>query len=211
MPISGIRPNDAIAQLRPFRQGGGDFAASLRSQIHSQVVGEISRALSGAGQPKVGAPHGGTSQPSLQYRSVNLNTTGPWADLARSIGGQYLSPQVADVFTRQMALESGNFDPAVIDGTRVSPAGAEGIAQLMPSSYPNVNRRDPVASLQAAASKMSTNLQLFGGDLRKALAAYNAGAGAVGALVARLGPAWETGLQPETQTYLRSLLGSASS
>ncbi|MFN8557074.1 MAG: hypothetical protein U0531_06890 [Dehalococcoidia bacterium] len=44
--------------------------------------------------------------------------------MAKDIGRQYLSPQVADLFSRQMALESGNFDPDVIAGRRVSSAGA---------------------------------------------------------------------------------------
>ena len=54
---------------------------------------------------------------------------------------------------------------------------------------------------------MRGNLQSFGGDLGKALAAYNAGAGRVNADVARYGAAWQSGLPAETQTYLRELLG----
>lgn len=139
--------------------------------------------------------------------AISLTTSGQWADLTHAIGAQYLPDQLADVFTRQMALESGNFAPDVIDGRRVSSAGAQGIAQLMPASYPNVDRLNPVASLHAAASTMRDNLQQFGGDTRKALAAYDAGGGAVSALVQRLGPAWESGLPDETRRYLAAILG----
>lgn len=144
-----------------------------------------------------------------QFYTGTQATTGPWADVTRGIGARYLSPQDAEIFTRQMALESGNFDPDVIAGRRVSAAGAQGIAQLMPTSYPNVNRLDPIASLNAAADTMRANLQLYNGDMRKALAAYNAGTATVNELVSRLGAGWEQGLPQETRRYLQTLMGSA--
>ena len=80
-----------------------------------------------------------------------------------------------DYFERQIDAESG-FNP----GAR-SPAGATGIAQIMPGTARGwgVNPNDPAASLNAAAKNMRRYLNSYGGDWNKALAAYNAGPGAV--------------------------------
>ena len=191
------------------RAAGGGFGAELRSRLYAEAMDSLREQL--AGPAAVSAPRASaaasasraTGRPSLQ-----LKTDGEWADLARSIGRQYLGDQQAETFVRQIALESGNFDPDVISGRRVSVAGAEGIAQLMPASYPRVDRRDPVASLHAAAATMRSNLLSYGGDMAKALAAYNAGSGRVAETVARYGAGWVGGLPAETQTYLRELLGN---
>lgn len=212
---NGVRSASTTPAFLPLRQtGGSGFSQSLRAQIRAEVTDAIaggtpdssgSAAIQGKTIAKTSA-----LQQSLLTRTSRPAPTGQWADLTKSIGSQYLSPQVADVFTRQIALESANFDPAVINGQRVSSAGAQGIAQLMPSSYPNVNRLDPVASLHAAGQTMKANLQQYNGDLRKALAAYNAGSGTVSGLVARYGANWEQGLPRETQIYLREILGGAN-
>jgi hypothetical protein len=61
---------------------------------------------------------------------------------------------------------------------------------------------DPVASINAAAKHMATYVRQYGGSEKKALAAYNAGSGAV----AKYG-----GVPPyaETQNYIKTILGSA--
>jgi hypothetical protein len=101
------------------------------------------------------------------------------------------------IFERQITQESG-FDPKA-----VSPAGAQGIAQFMPATAKGVGLADPFdpyAALEAAARHMRDNLAANGGDYARALAAYNAGAGAV----QKYGgvPPF-----PETQQYVRTILG----
>ena len=212
----------AFLPLRPAAAGGSTapFVESLRAQIRSQLTQALAQQLPGSGQTLINGVRAQVLQQALQpafsgaggvpqFYTGTQAATGPWADVARGIGGQYLSPQDAEVFARQMALESGNFDPDVIAGRKVSSAGAQGIAQLMPSSYPNVNRLDPIASLNAAAGTMRDNLRLYNGDMRKALAAYNAGTATVNGLVSRLGADWEQGLPQETHRYLQALLGGA--
>ena len=214
MKIADVRSHPMPPAFLPTAGTAGGFAQSLRGRIRSLVAGQLARDMAGrpaatsGTAPTAVAGRAAALQQALLTRSVQLTETGDYADLTRSIGGQYLSPETADVFVRQIALESANFDPDVISGRRVSSAGAEGIAQVMPSSYPHMNRLDPVASLHAAAATMRDNLARFGGDLRKALAAYNAGAGRVAADIARLGSNWESGLPAETQTYLREMLGA---
>lgn len=67
------------------------------------------------------------------------------------------------------------------NASAVSPAGAEGLMQLMPSTAAGygVDPFDPNASIVAAAKILSGDLHQFGNSVPLALAAYNAGAGAV--------------------------------
>jgi hypothetical protein len=100
----------------------------------------------------------------------------------------------------QLGAES-NFDPDA-----VSPAGAQGIAQFMPATAAAYGLRDPfdpVAAIAAQARLMAELLEDFG-SIPLALAAYNAGPGAVEACGCV--PAY-----PETQAYVArivTLMGS---
>jgi len=77
-----------------------------------------------------------------------------------------------NLFVALIYVES-KFDPEII-----SDAGAVGIAQLVPRWHPTVDGRDPYASLIYAARLLKSHLDEFGSE-SLALAAYNAGAGAV--------------------------------
>jgi hypothetical protein len=102
----------------------------------------------------------------------------------------------AGLLAAQLLAES-NFNPFA-----VSPAGAQGIAQFMPgtaASYGLEDPFDPVAAIDAQAHLMSDLLKQFG-SVSLALAAYNAGPGAVA----------ECGCvppYPETQAYVAKILG----
>jgi soluble lytic murein transglycosylase-like protein len=96
--------------------------------------------------------------------------------------------------------ESG-FDPAARSG-----AGAVGLTQLMPGTAASLgvtDPTDPAQSIEGGAAYLAQQLQRFGGDPAKALAAYNAGPGAV----AKYG-----GVPPyaETQQYVQKVLGYAA-
>ena len=95
----------------------------------------------------------------------------------------------------QLMAESG-FDP-----NAGSPAGAQGIAQFMPSTaaaYGLANPYDPVAAIDAEAHLMSDLLRQFGSP-ELALAAYNAGPAPVEAC--RCIPPY-----PETRAYVTRIL-----
>ncbi len=97
----------------------------------------------------------------------------------------------------QLYAES-NFNPFATSG-----AGAQGIAQFMPGTARAYGLRDafdPEAAIDAQAHLMSDLLREFGGKVGLALAAYNAGPGAV----RRYG-----GIPPfaETRAYVAKILG----
>ena len=109
-----------------------------------------------------------------------------------------------DYFTRQINMESG-FNP-----NAYSPAGAEGIAQFMPSTAAGLgfNPWDPVASLNAAAHLMANYSKNYGGDYAMALAAYNGGSGTVQYAINACGSAnWMNCLPGETRNYIRVIMG----
>jgi soluble lytic murein transglycosylase-like protein len=102
----------------------------------------------------------------------------------------------AAVLSAQLYAES-NFNPFAS-----SPAGAQGIAQFMPStaaSYGLSNPFDPQAAIDAQAHLMHDLLRQFA-SVPLALAAYNAGPGAVAAC--NCIPDY-----PETQAYVAKILG----
>ena len=85
--------------------------------------------------------------------------------------------------------------------TAVSSAGAAGLGQLMPGTAKDLgvrNRFDPQSNIQGAASYLRQMLDRFG-VVHLAVAAYNAGPGAV----SRLG---RIPLNGETPEYVRNVL-----
>ena len=145
-------------------------------------------------------PSAPSAAPSTAPSRQPALTTGPppaagdWAARARAAAVAAGHPN-PDEFVEQMRQES-QFDPDVISGKRSSPAGAQGIAQIMPAvaAAAGVNPLDPDAALRYAAQRMANNYKTYGGDSEKALADYNMGAGNL----QKYGP---RGL-PETNTYI---------
>ncbi len=95
--------------------------------------------------------------------------------------------------------ESG-FDPAAQSG-----AGATGLTQLMPGTAAALGVTDPTdpeQSIDGGARYLAQQLKTFGNDPAKALAAYNAGPGAVQKF---------NGIPPyaETQNYVKSVMAFA--
>jgi len=106
-----------------------------------------------------------------------------------------------------VATESG-FNPRA-----VSPKGAVGLMQLMPSTAAFIGVKslpgktleeslsDPRTNIEAGARYLARQMQRFDGRVELALAAYNAGAGAV------LKAGRQVPDYPETQRYVRKVLG----
>ena len=108
-----------------------------------------------------------------------------------------------DLFERQIQQESG-FNPSA-----VSPAGAQGIAQIMPTTAQgwHVDPFNPVQALSVAADHMAW-YQSHYGSYAKALAAYNAGTSSLDSALSRCGTYWRTCVPAETQRYITAIMGA---
>ena len=139
------------------------------------------RPVPGFEKPK-GAAHPRAAIPASEYDA--------FIDVVARENG--LAPELV----KAVAHAESGFDPDA-----VSPKGAQGIMQLMPATarrYGVRNAFDPLENLRAGAMHLRDLLDEFDGNVKLALAAYNAGSGAV----RRHGgvPAYR-----ETQEYVRKI------
>jgi cell wall-associated NlpC family hydrolase len=167
------------SEIRRVLPQPGTFSAVASSGAGSQRIAELGLLPSGQFGPSAASPSAGGDVP---YGAV-------FAQAAADYG-------LPDALLEAMATAESGMDPKA-----VSPAGAEGIMQLMPgvASRLGVDPFDPPQAIPAAASLMSGYLREFG-SLKLALAAYNAGPGAVLAFGGM--PPY-----PETQAYVTKVLG----
>jgi soluble lytic murein transglycosylase-like protein len=169
-------------------------------------VSEIQALLAQAsGAQQIAEPASATSfQAQLQQASAPAAATaaggpvdGQFSELINAAAQKHgLDPALLKGLIRQ----ESNFNP-----NAKSPAGAAGLTQLMPGTAAALgvtNPLDPAQAIEGGAKYLAQQLKAFDGDVRKALAAYNAGPGAV----QRYG-----GIPPyaETQNYVRAVMGFA--
>lgn len=185
--IEEIQQQIATLQAGPrAATGGGDFATALQSATSSQPAAAATAAPAGAAPLAPVAPTGAGGP---------LNT--PYANEIQAAAQKHgLDPALLTALIRQ----ESNFNPSA-----KSPAGATGLTQLMPGTAASLgvsDPTDPVQAIEGGAKYLKQQLDAFGGDERLALAAYNAGPGAV----QRFG-----GIPPyaETQNYVKKVLAYA--
>jgi soluble lytic murein transglycosylase-like protein len=142
------------------------------------------------------APSSATAAPATAATAAATGGAPYAAEISAAATRNGVDPNVLSGLIRA----ESNFDP-----NATSPAGAQGLTQLMPGTAAGLgvtNPLDPAQSIDGGARYLRQQLDHFGGDVTKALAAYNAGPGAV----ERFGgvPPYE-----ETQSYVRRVLGYA--
>lgn len=115
-----------------------------------------------------------------------------------------------DALARAVEMqESGGRDDAV------SPKGALGAMQIMPATArdpgfgvrPLENPDDPEENRRFGREYLQAMLRRYDGDQAKALAAYNAGPGAVDKAVKQYGDKWLDHMPEETRNYIPSVMG----
>jgi hypothetical protein len=177
-------PAMADVPLSKLLGTSSNLSPEYRDLIRPPVPGAL------AGQPRRPSKLEGDLLAGLPRYSGN---NGQYQQMARAAARRHSVPE--DLFLRLVRTES-NFRPAA-----VSSKGAIGLAQLMPGTAQilRVNPHDPAQNLEGGARYLSMQYRKFG-DWRLALAAYNAGPGAVEKY---------KGVPPykETQNYVRAILG----
>lgn len=182
----------------------GQRVAAIQQEI-AQFTGQSSATSSTGFASQLAAAQAASGSTSSTTSSVAATATP--ATLGGGTPTQYDSQITA-------AANKYGIDPALLKGlirqesnfnaTARSGAGAQGLTQLMPATAKSlgVDASDPAQAIDGGAKYLKQQLDRFGGDASKALAAYNAGPGAV----AKYG-----GVPPyaETQNYVKNVLAYA--
>jgi soluble lytic murein transglycosylase-like protein len=183
------------------------MSVSTVAERVSQLEGMI--AAAGGASPSPSATSSASFDQQLSQATGAQATSASTSSLSVGSGGVPYDQQI------EAAASKYGIDPAVLKGLikqesgfnpdAGSPAGAQGLTQLMPGTAASLgvtNVYDPAQSIDGGAHYLRMQLDRFGGDYSNALAAYNAGPGAV----QRYG-----GVPPygETQNYVKNVLAFA--
>lgn len=192
--LAAAKPGDILAFNSPVNHvgiyiGDGKMIEAPRTGLDVRVIDvyekptAIRRVL----------PDSGVAAASMASPSSTVPGTTPYADLFRAASAKH---GVSSELLVAVAKQESRFNPRA-----VSHAGAQGIMQLMPATARGLGVADPFDPAQAingAAKLLKSHLREFG-STELALAAYNAGPGAVKRY---------DGVPPynETQNYVRRIM-----
>jgi soluble lytic murein transglycosylase-like protein len=186
-----------VSQLQAMLAGSTPPAPSTTASSNASFASALQSATSSTSDGSASLASAGTTTSPISSSSSLPAGTPYAAEITAAATANGVDPALLAGLVKQ---ESG-FNPNAGSG-----AGARGLTQLMPSTAAGLgvnNVLDPVQSLNAGAKYLKQQLDTFGGDVTKALAAYNAGPGAV----QRFG-----GVPPysETQNYVRIVQANAA-
>ncbi len=194
MDLSGVKQIQArIAEiegqfsLQNQQLPGMDFASKLQQEIDKNVTSAASKAHAAQRVRETSAAEHTTAAAQERFTNPEL------ARVIHSAAQKYaVDPKLVSAVAE---VESGG------DQNAVSPAGAVGVMQLMPDTAAGlgINPYDMKSNVEGGAKYLREMLDTFDGDVKKAVAAYNAGPNAVKAY---------GGVPPyaETQNYVTSVL-----
>lgn len=194
MDLSGVKQIQArIAEiegqfsLQNQQLPGMDFASKLQQEIDKNVTSAASKAHAAQRVRETSAAEHTTAAAQERFANPEL------ARVIHSVAQKYaVDPKLVSAVAE---VESGG------DQNAVSPAGAVGVMQLMPDTAAGlgINPYDMKSNVEGGAKYLREMLDTFDGDVKKAVAAYNAGPNAVKAY---------GGVPPyaETQNYVTSVL-----
>jgi soluble lytic murein transglycosylase len=199
----GLDADAADAAQDAQSRGNDPRLARFLAEVYARL-GDTTRSVAYASEAlQHGVRDGGTWR--LAYPKAF------WPEVTQAASSAGIDPLLLLALVR----EESRYDPAV-----VSPAGAVGLAQLLPSTAQALSGsprmtlerlQEPSTNLTLGARYLRLQLDRFDGDLRLALAAYNAGPGAARRWV-DLDPDPDYFVEripfAETRAYLQRVLGT---
>ena len=190
VPSGEAEINTRVRQIETLIAQAQGAATGTSPTSPQTTPTDFASALAAAGATSTGAAQGASAEPasSSQY------------DATIEAAAQHYG--VDPAVLHGLIQQESNFDPSA-----QSSAGAMGLAQLMPGTASSMGVSNPMnatESIEGGARYLGQLLSQFGGNTTEALAAYNAGPGAV----QQYG-----GVPPyaETQSYVSKVLGYADS
>lgn len=123
------------------------------------------------------------------------------------------APAIADAELRhavptgllhRLIYQESRFRSDIISGATLSPAGALGIAQIVPRWHPGIDPLDPLAAIDYAARYLAQLRAMFS-SWDEALAAYNWGPGNLRKHLAQHGALTLAALPRETRDYVEQI------
>lgn len=127
----------------------------------------------------------------------------PWSGMRHELD--------TDAIRNAQAMAESSNNPNA-EGPKTKYGTAKGLFQFIDATWKEympwegADVFDPKANAMARDRYMYDLINMFGNDIRKALAAYNYGPGNVRKLITKYGDAWEKGLPSETKGYLKKIL-----
>ena len=205
--LAQVEQGPTFASALAAAQGGGTNSATVGASPAS-TSGAVYTSMPADGYPSATPTIDG--YPSATPTTVAYDSATP--TVASGAGGSStyapLIEQAAARYGLDPSLLSGLIEQeSGFDPSASSSAGALGLTQLMPSTAASLGVSEPLnpaQSIEGGARYLSQLLHQFAGNTADALAAYNAGPGAV-EQYGGVPP------YPETQQYVAKVLGYAAS